>query len=211
MLVQEAMLLAGESAAHYALENSVPFPFATQLPLDQERLTVDLPEVGADQDLARYIALRRVMSRSEVKGIPAPHSGIGLTAYSRVTSSLRRYLDLVAHQQLRAFILQAKILDDQALLERIGATEAVIRGVNQAESLARRHWTLVYLKQNPEWEGEGVIVERRGQRVRIIIPELAYEFNKNLAGDWPLNSRLQLRINGINLPELEAYFKISGS
>ncbi len=208
MLVREAMLLAGEGAAHYALERNIPFPFATQPPLDRERLTVDLPAPGSDPDLANYIAIRRALSRSEVTGIPAAHSGVGLPAYSRVTSPLRRYLDLVAHQQLRAFMRNAPILDDQALLERIGASEAIIRAVNRGERQARRHWTLVYLQQNPNWAGEGVVVEKHGQRARIIIPELAYEFNKNLAENWPLNTRLQLRVTGIKLPDLEAYFEI---
>ena len=80
--------------------------------------------------------------------------------------------------------------------------------MNQAEALSRRHWTLVYLFQNPDWRGEGVLVDKHGLRGRIIIPELALEVLMQLAEHLELNSVLGLSIKGINLPELEAHFEL---
>ena len=42
------------------------------------------------------------MKRSQYRLTPAPHEGLGIALYAEVTSPLRRYLDLVVHQQLRA-------------------------------------------------------------------------------------------------------------
>jgi exoribonuclease-2 len=208
MIVREAMLLAGEGAAQFARKHNIPFPYASQPPLDESGLNVRVPSPDAPPDFAVFFALRRAMAPSEVKVTPALHAGIGLSIYSRVTSPLRRYLDLVAHQQLRAFLDGKEPLEDQEILARIGASQAVIGEVNRAERMAQRHWTLVFLLQNPGWVGEGVLVERRGRRARLVIPELALEFHKNVPVDWPLNSRLELRSTGVNLPELEAFFEI---
>ncbi|MBN1148137.1 MAG: RNB domain-containing ribonuclease [Anaerolineales bacterium] len=205
-LVREAMLMAGEAAARYATAHAIPFPFATQEP-PEAPLSLEIPPLSADQEnLAYYVALRRVLKRSQVSSLPAPHAGVGLPAYSRATSPLRRYLDLVAHQQLRAHLRGAGLLNASEMLARVGASEAITGSVNQAESLSRRHWTLVYLLQNPEWQGQAVLVEKNERRGRVMIPELALEAPVHLREELPLNSRLTLKAQGVSLADLEAYF-----
>jgi exoribonuclease-2 len=200
-LVSEAMLLAGEAAARLAIQHHIPMPFTVQEP-------PDAPEEELPRGIAGMFALRRTLKRSQQSSVPGPHSGLGLDSYVRVTSPLRRYLDLVAHQQLRAHLRGSGILDTQALLERIGAAEAVTGNVGYAERLARQHWTIVYLMQRPHWRGEGVLVEVRGDRGIVLIPELAWEARVHLRGEIPLNSVVTVGIQGVNLPLLEAYFRL---
>jgi exoribonuclease-2 len=153
-------------------------------------------------------AIRRFLKRSQTTRYPAPHAGLGLPLYSRLTSPLRRYHDLIAHQQLRRYLNGDHPLDEGALLRRIAeAEEAAIR-VAQAESLSRRHWTLVYLLQNPNWQGEAVLVDMEGLHGGVIIPELAFESSIHLRRELPLNSHLHLRLNNVNLAELEAKFTV---
>jgi exoribonuclease-2 len=123
---------------------------------------------------------------------------------------LRRYLDLVVHQQLRAYLRGADPLGEQDVLERVGAAEAVTGVVRQAERLARRHWTMVYLMQHPDWRGEGVVVDKRGTRSMIIIPALDLEIQLALPEAIPLDAPVSLALNGVSLPELEAYFQATG-
>jgi exoribonuclease II len=205
-LVREAMLMAGEAAARLAIEHAIPVPFATQAPA-----TTDInvkSEPGKGSGMADMFALRKAQNRGQVSSMPRMHAGLGLQAYVRATSPLRRYLDLVAHQQIRSFLRGEPLLDQQEMIARLGEAEAATSSVVRAESLSRQHWTLVYLMQNPGWKGQGVLVEKRGRRGRILIPELAYETNLSLPGDPSMDSVSDLAFQGADLPELEGYFKI---
>jgi exoribonuclease-2 len=199
MLVTEAMVMAGEAVARFAVERGLPFPFTTQVPPD----SYERPE-----SLADMFAVRRTLKRSQQTSIPAPHAGLGLDVYARATSPLRRYLDLVVHQQLRAYLRGEETLGEQEVLERVGAAEAVTGSARLAERQARRHWTLVYLLQHPEWRGEGVVVERRGARSTVLIPALSLEVQMPLGEDIPLDTTVSLISTGVNLTELEASFRV---
>ncbi len=197
-LVKEAMLLCGEAVAQYARNKDIPLPYSTQPPPGDYEIS---------DGLAGMFALRRAMQRSQLSTIPGPHAGLGLEHYVQITSPLRRYLDLVAHQQIRNHLEGKALLSVQEIMERIGAIEA-LGNLRQAERLSNKHWTLVYLLQNPNWEGEGVLVEKQGKRAIVLIPDLALEIRPRLPGDIPLNSHIRLRNPKVNLPELEVHFQV---
>lgn len=206
-LVREAMLMAGEAAAHYARQKDIPFAFAIQDRNEPE----NSEERGVKSDeltLSARFAMRKNMKRSQASIHPRWHAGLGIETYARVTSPMRRYMDLVAHQQLRLALRNEPLMDEQAILERIGASEAVIASLSSTEFRARKHWTLVYLSQQGGWRGEGVLVEKREARGRILFPDLALETNVHLPKDFPLDTRLLLALQGVNLPELDAYFQV---
>ena len=86
---------------------------------------------------------------------------------------------------------------------------SVTRGaVRRAERLSREHWTLVYLHQHPDWRGEGVLVEKRLPRSTVLLPALALEARVKVADSVLLDHVLTVRLNGIDLPERAAYFKV---
>lgn len=215
-LVREAMLLAGEAAARFALENRLPFPFAAQEAIQPPSGPEANPELvrwmGRPPEtlsLSQRFALRRLLRRSQVTSQPGLHAGVGLPAYSRATSPLRRYLDLAAHQQLRAFVRGQPVLSEAAMIERIGFSEAITGTIAQAELLSRKHWTLVSMLRQPGWQGRAVLVEKNGKRGYVIFPELAFETPVSLRRpDLPLDSEVTVSVREINLPELEAGFVI---
>jgi exoribonuclease-2 len=200
-LVREAMLMAGGAVARFAAERDIPFPYATQEPPAPDTLTQ--PDAMSDM-----FALRRKLNPRQMSSIPTSHAGLGMNAYAQVTSPLRRYLDLVAHQQLRAHLRGEDLLSAQELLERIGAAEAVTGIIRQAERLARKHWTLVYLMQHPEWRGEGVLVARFGSRGTVLVPELDLVCRLYLREDIPLDSIVDLVLIEVDLSELDVQFQI---
>jgi hypothetical protein len=53
-----------------------------------------------------------------------------------------------------------------------------------------------------------VVVEKRGSRVRALIPELDLETWVHPRQDLPLNSTVQLAIKEVTLPELAAHFQV---
>ncbi|MFW5942221.1 MAG: ribonuclease catalytic domain-containing protein [Chloroflexota bacterium] len=198
-LVREAMLIAGEAAARFAVDHDIPIPFTIQDPPDPLDQQLEGP--------AGQFALRRCFKRSQAATSPGAHAGLGLSLYAQTTSPLRRYLDLVVHQQLRAFLRQEPLLDETAILERVGAAEAVRGEVRYAERLSNEHWTLVYLLQNPDWQGEAVVVEQYGQRSKLLVPDLAYEVQMYLRRQPALNERVLLGAGEVNLAERQAHFR----
>ncbi|MCX6029841.1 MAG: RNB domain-containing ribonuclease [Chloroflexi bacterium] len=200
VLVENAMILAGEATARYAIERDIPMPFSTQDPSDSD-------ERPDGSSLAAAYAFRRTLKRSQYRSTPSPHSGLGLDAYTQSTSPMRRYLDLVAHQQLRAYLRGEPVLNAEQILERVGATEAVIGSLRQAERFSDQHWTLVYLLQHPKWQGEGIVVEHRERNSIVLIPALGLEPSLRLSGDPSLNSAVRLAVSHVDLPRLDARFK----
>ncbi|HCK81080.1 MAG TPA: RNB domain-containing ribonuclease [Candidatus Competibacter sp.] len=200
MLVTEAMVMAGEAAARFALERGLPFPYTTQA----------VAEVAnrAPAGLAALYALRRSLRPRQYSSQPGSHGGLGLAVYAQVTSPLRRYLDLVAHQQLRAFLRGGEVLDAQAIVTRVGAAEAAALSVRRAERLSREHWTLAYLRQHPDWRGQGVLIEKRLPRGTVLVLDLGLEARVKVPEDAAPDSVLSLRLLGTDLPEREARFKV---
>lgn len=199
-LVAEAMLLAGEGAARFALERNIPVAFSTQPPPESQP--------AFSEGLAGEFALRRTLQRSEMKSVPGPHAALGLPAYVQTTSPLRRYLDLVAHQQLRAYLRGDTLLDASEMLERVGAAAAVFGSIRGVERASRKHWTLVYLLQNQDWQGVGILVDKWKTRGRVLIPELALETVIQLSEDIPLNTEMVLQVKKVRLSRLDAFFKV---
>jgi exoribonuclease-2 len=200
-LVREAMLMAGEAVARFAIENEIPVPFATQERPDNV--------VPTGKTLSKMFALRNSLRPSRKSSQPSPHGSLGLDVYTQATSPLRRYLDLVVHQQLRTFLAGSELLSAEAITERIGAVEDVTRDIRRAERNSNRHWTLVYLTQNPNWQGDGIVVDQRGARIHCLIPELALETNIYLRKEASLDSKFKLRVGEIDLPHLEADFRLA--
>jgi exoribonuclease II len=196
--VREAMLLAGYAAAHLALREGLPFPFATQ----------EAPSHRVEgEGLAAMWAQRKTLKRAQLKAVPAPHRGLGLPLYAQVTSPLRRYLDLVAHQQLRAWLKGERPLSQGEVLERVGAAEAVADLVREGERRSKLHWTLLYLMEKG-YEGPGVLVERRGGQGVFLLPELGLTAQVALSGPLALNAEVRLRFLEADLPALEARFAL---
>jgi exoribonuclease II len=198
-VVEEAMILAGEAVARFGMQHGIALPYAAQ----------ETPDVRTQADtLSEMYALRRSMKPRRYQSTPGPHAGLGLGAYVQVTSPMRRYLDLVAHQQLRAYAQGGTLLGPGDIIERIGEVEAVGGALRQTERLADQHWVLVYLLAHPDWHGDGILVEKRGLSAVILIPELAWEARVHLPADLPLDSAVHLTLGSVDLPRLDARFRV---
>jgi exoribonuclease-2 len=95
----------------------------------------------------------------------------------------------------------------EALAERYGVADAASVVVRRAERLSNQHWKLVYLRDNPGWEGNAVVVDLEERKAVVLIPELAYETRIRLQGAMAPNQRLRLRVREVDLPEASVYFR----
>lgn len=200
-LVTDAMLLAGTAIARWALAANLAIPFVTQPAPDA---------FSPPGDLAGMFAARRLMRPSRLSLDPAPHFSLGLALYTRVTSPLRRYSDLLVHQQLRAHLSGRPPLTANELAQRMDVAELAAVTVRRAERLSNLHWKLVYLKQHPNWEGDGVVVEKDGQKVTLLVPGLALETRLRLKTDPALNEVVRLSFREADLPDGLSHFRVRG-
>lgn len=201
--VREAMLMVGEAVGRYGIAHALPLAYTVQDPPTEELPSPD--ELGRAGPSTMW-AIRRLMQRSRQSTTPGRHSGLGLDVYVQVTSPLRRYLDLLAHQQLRAHLCGESPLDGAAVTLRIGTADAIAGAVRTAERLSNQHWTLAYLMQNADWSGEGIIVENKPGRDVTLIPELAWETELHQRPPRPLDSAVRLAVESVDLPNRSARF-----
>jgi exoribonuclease-2 len=201
--VRECMLLAGEAAARWALERKLPFPFITQE-------TGDIPNT-IYEGLAGSYQLRRCMRPRSLSTKPGLHWGLGLDIYSQVTSPLRRYTDLLAHQQIRAVLRGETPLEEDALLLKLGAAERATVAAARADRATTLHWKLVYLldKQDSLWDA--VLLEKSGPRAAFFIPALGMETScapGRSVKDIPLNGAVKLKLKSVKIAESTANFAV---
>ena len=200
-LVADAMLMAGEGAARFCLEHGIPIPFATQAP----------PEAGEQpRDLAAMYARRRAFKPSRLVGAPDPHAGLGLALYTRATSPLRRYSDLLVHQQIRAWLAGLPTLTAEQVTERIGEAETAAALVRRTERLSNLHWKLVYLKDHPDWQGQATIVGKEDRKGVALVPLLALETRLRLREEPALNQGLRVAVRDLDIPAQTVSFRVLG-
>ena len=198
-MVMDAMLMAGEAAARFSQANAIAIPYAMQPSPD---------EVRQPQGMHEMYAYRRLFRPSRASLEPEPHFGLGLDIYARATSPLRRYADLVVHQQLRAFVLDRAPLSADEVLERTASLGSAGATIRKAERLSNLHWKLVHLSRNPGWQGEAVVVALEERKAVVIIPELAMETRIRLSPDYILGQTLLLGLSEIDVPVQAAYFRV---
>jgi exoribonuclease-2 len=197
-MVRECMVLAGEGAARWALQNQAPFPFIAQE-------AGDLPSVRLP-GFAGAWQMRRCMRPRTISTKPAVHWGLGLDQYTQVTSPLRRYTDLLCHQQIRAFVRGGTLLSEEEVLIRVSSAEAAALAASRAERASRAHWTAVYLsgKKGSSWEG--VALDRKGNRGIVLIPTLGLETQVSIRGNLEPNDPVELVLKSVNISESAAVF-----
>ena len=197
-MVAECMILAGEGAAKFAFKNQIPFPFVSQDPPDFP------PEIPSGW--AGSFAKIKCMRKRSVGITPGRHSGLGVSFYSQVTSPLRRYGDLIAHQQLRAFIDKRHLLGKDEMLERVAAGDAASIAAKKASRFSDTHWKLVYLLQNPDNEYEGFCIDKRGNDALFLIPKLDMQTTMKNCIQIELNESRMLKMKRVDIPTQIADF-----
>ena len=169
-LVAEMMVIAGSVIAQYATENKISMPFLTQ---EVGSFSEDIIENKENLTATQAFHATRCFKQSKITPKASLHAGLGLSCYVRVTSPIRRYLDLLVQQQLVRFINNQTTLDDVQIKQKITQVNAVISRVNKATRQSIEHFKCLFLKQNNNWCGKGIIVDLNGNKATLLIPEIA--------------------------------------
>jgi exoribonuclease II len=198
-MVVNAMLMTGEAVGNFAINNDICIPFATQTLKEEIDITSD--------ELAEMFACRKKMKAAMLQTSPERHAGLGLDIYVKTTSPLRRYSDLLIHQQLRSYLKDESLMNEETISEKIAKTQPLSRDIRTVERLSNRHWSLVYL-DSVKWKGEAALVDKYGSRGTFIIPELAFETRISIDSDMELNNKVKLAYNEMDLANLTGSFLI---
>jgi exoribonuclease-2 len=200
-MVRECMIWAGEAAARWAMQRQLPFPYISQEAgeLPNRRL----------EGLAGAWQLRRCMRPRLLTVKPSVHWGLGLDQYTQVTSPLRRYVDLLCHQQIRAYIQGRQVLREEEILLRAAAADAAAVAVNRAEKASRAHWIAAYLSDKKDSVWDGVVLDRKENKGTVMIPNLGLETQVSLRGKEEPNDQVRLSLLAVKIHEGEAVFTLS--
>ncbi|CAM8909881.1 unnamed protein product [Rhodiola kirilowii] len=147
-LVSEMMILCGEAVATYGCANNIPLPYR-----GQPQSNID-PSAFAHlpEGPVRSSALVKIMRAAEMDfRKPVRHGILGIPGYVQFTSPIRRYMDLLAHYQVKAF------LRGESLPFTAGQLEGMASMVNMNTRIAKklfssslRYWMLEYMKRQPK-------------------------------------------------------------
>jgi exoribonuclease II len=194
-LVAEMMILAGEVAAKYGQDHSIPLPYRGQpqpeLPPEEELILIP---VGP----ARSCAVRRCMPRSEMATTPSRHASLGLNTYSQVTSPIRRYTDLLTHFQIKAHLRGDELpFTVERLQEIMLALGTNIYEATMVERQTNRYWTLEYLNRSGDREWDALMLRwlREDESLALIlIEELGIELAMRCHRWIELGEQLQVQV-----------------
>jgi len=196
-MVRECMIAAGEGAGNWAAGSGLAFPYLSQ--------EADIPEkIG--EGMAGSFQLRRCMRPRILSVKPGKHQGLGLDIYTQVTSPLRRYTDLLAHIQIRAFLRGEKPLSADEISANLGYSEAAAAAAVHAERASNNHWLMVYLSDKKDAVFDALALENKGNRWAVMIPSLALETQVPLQRDVSPNETVKLALKSVNIPRGEAVF-----
>lgn len=152
-LVAEMMILTGRLAAEEASSKGLPIIYRVQ-PAPIEPLPDLLPGHPA-----AFEQLRRFIQPATLSLSPAPHWGLGLDAYTQVTSPLRRYADLVVQRQLiSAMEGHGSLYAQEDLLRVLAAAESTEKEAKRIEAAVSERWRLEYMDRLPVKDGLEALV-----------------------------------------------------
>ncbi len=166
-LVSEMMILANTEAARYVADRMAPGLFRAQKP-PKKRVVH-----GLDNDLFLNSKQRKMLSRGELLINAQPHSGLGVTQYTTITSPIRRLLDLVMQHQIHSLVRREEIRFTEEMCKDftsvIGRTLARANSVRQQR---HRYWLLKYLEARQEETHTALVLESGPKRTFLLLTDI---------------------------------------
>lgn len=185
--VAEAMIIAGRIAGEYLMERKLAAPFRNHM------LSIDQSRIKLDSLLEKYEVLKH-MSGASVDLIPKRHASMGLDVYVKVTSPLRRYLDLATHR-----ILKEKRSDlSAAILNNVHRQEVYNKKLSQS---VNRYWIerFIWQKANNTWTLIPLEKLKEGMWT-VHVEEVASNFMVQLVSDVSVELGVGLKARLIGKP-----------
>ncbi|MDL2210179.1 ribonuclease catalytic domain-containing protein [Desulfovibrio sp. OttesenSCG-928-O18] len=196
-VVGEFMILANTALAEWAVKADIPLVFRTQ--------DVALPKEFAGiwtepEDIARIV---KHLPPSDLELDPRPHAGLGAALYAPLTSSIRRYTDLINTAQVSAFLQTgAPRISRDELAALLPLVSSFSDRVSQVQRFRPRYWKLLFYKQMGDrmwWDA--VVTEENDAFAVLSLPltQIAVRARRKTMGEkvYP-GLRLKVRLGKID-------------
>ncbi|AKB38072.1 3'-to-5' exoribonuclease RNase R [Methanosarcina siciliae C2J] len=161
VIIQELMILANMAVAEYAVKNDIPILFrnhtarsATPERGDLMKLLESVAVIPEENIATLRSTTYMMFNRAEYGPVILGHFGLNLGAYTHFTSPIRRYADLVNHQQIRAYIRNEPLPHSKEELQAIASHINLRRLENDRDKSA-------YMKKKAYKKAESIVLENR--------------------------------------------------
>jgi exoribonuclease II len=197
-IVSEMMILANSEAAKYVADRMVPGLYRSQ-PVLQNRMVF-----GEDDDLFQNTLQRKNIPRGELSTLAKPHSGLGVSHYTTVTSPIRRLLDLVMQHQLNSIIRRQEpsfteemCKDFSSILARTLATAQIVRQQRQ------RYWLLKYLADRQGQYIDALVIQVGPKRINLLLTDILMDIDLPAPGGKSIAPNMQVKVHIVKSDPLD--------
>ncbi|CAI8600870.1 unnamed protein product [Vicia faba] len=195
-LVSEMMILCGEAIAAFGSRNGIPLPYRGQPQSD-----INLSEFShLPEGPVRSFALIKIMRAAEFDfWKPARHGILGVPGYVQFTSPIRRYLDLVAHYQLKAFLRGESPPFTSAKLEGISANvNEKVRAARKLCNSSLRYWILEYFRKQPKERSYRALVLKfvKDRIAALLLVEVGFQATAWVSVGTQIGDLVMVKVEG---------------
>ena len=170
ILVSEMMIQTNRIVGRFMKDEGIPCIYRVQAEPRERLIEEPVPDIYLN------FKQRRLLTRAEFQLDPGFHHGLGVEAYTTVTSPIRRYLDLVMQRQVTARLLDRPLPYSREDLEQLLMVSDDTWGqAIQLEQARQRYWTLRYLQGKKGMETNVLILGRFGQKTQILLTDYMLE------------------------------------
>ncbi len=175
-IVSEMMILANQVAAKYVADRMVPGLFRSQPPLKNRIVH------GEDSSLYYNTLQRKNMPRGELSTEAKPHSGLGVSHYTTVTSPIRRLLDLVMQHQIHSIIRRkTPCFTEEMCKDFTSVLNRTLTKANNVRQQRHRYWLLKYLAERKGQPLEALVISCGPQKTHLLLTDILMDIE--LASD----------------------------
>jgi exoribonuclease II len=191
ILVSEFMILANSLVGQFCAQRQIPLVYRGQA-APRETFPMSLT-----YDPVLHYRQQRAMNPARIGLEPTRHSSLGVDIYTTFTSPLRRYVDLLSHRQLHAYLERGEPLYNEERVKTILTdVEAALSRAGTVDHDRRRYWLLRYLGQRQGAVFAGIVLDRFPRNYLVLLPEVMQEVDipvggKELAPGDPVQVRIE--------------------
>lgn len=197
LLVSEMMILASTAIAEWAAKHQIPLLFRTQ------DVVIPKEYAGIWTEPHHMARIMRALAPSSLDSQPRPHAGLGVSAYSPVTSPLRRYPDMINEAQIISYLQQGSPRWNQAGLDTLLLPlHTRLDAAGQVQRFRPRYWKLQYIRQHGDkYWWDAIVTEENDHFATASLPaeQLFVRGRRNIFGDRACPGQsVQVRLGKVN-------------